>query len=117
MVGQGFSHFNARRVTKKIDLNFLLFHAVPRNAVRILRAAMVIFSQKGRILTEENIETEQIDCSWLDSVLDEDLKAIVEELEAGGKISAAEFSRLVELYREHFEGEEEETERLAEWKD
>jgi hypothetical protein len=67
-------------------------------------------------LTEENIETEPLDYSWLDSVLDEDLKAIVEDLEAGGKISAAEFSRLVELYREHFEGEEENTELQAEWR-
>jgi hypothetical protein len=68
-------------------------------------------------LTEENIETEPIDYDWLDSLLDEDLKAIVEDLEASGKISAAEFSRLVELHREHFAGEEEETDRLAEWKD
>jgi hypothetical protein len=68
-------------------------------------------------LTEENIETEEIDYSWLDSVLDEDLKAIVEDLEAGGKISAAEFSRLVELHREHFAGEEEDTEPQAEWRD
>jgi hypothetical protein len=67
-------------------------------------------------LTEENIETEPIDYSWLDSALDEDLKAIVEDLEAKGKISAAEFSRLVELHRENFAGEEE-TAPLAEWQD
>jgi hypothetical protein len=66
--------------------------------------------------TEENIQTEQIDYSWLDSVLDEDLKAIVEELEAGGKISVTEFARLVELHREHFTEEEEETAQ-AEWRD
>jgi hypothetical protein len=68
-------------------------------------------------LTEENIETEPLDYEWLDSVLDEDLKAIVEDLEAAGKISAVEFSRLVELHRENFAGEEEETARLAEWRD
>jgi hypothetical protein len=68
-------------------------------------------------LTEENIATESINYSWLDSALDEDLKAIVEDLEASGKISAAEFSRLVELHRENITGEEEETAHLAEWQD
>jgi len=60
---------------------------------------------------------EEIDYDWLDSVLDEDLKAIVEDLETDGKISAAEFSRLVELHREHFTAEEEDTARPAEWHD
>ena len=73
---------------------------------------MVISWQKGVIVNEE------IDYEWLDSVLDEDLKAIVEDLEAGGKISAAEFTHLVELYREHYtvEDEEEKTD-IAEWRD
>ena len=62
---------------------------------------------------------EEIDYQWLDSVLDEDLKVIVEDLEAGGKISAAEFTHLVELYREHYavEDGQEETVPLAEWRD
>ena len=62
---------------------------------------------------------EEIDYQWLDSMLDEDLKAIVEDLEAGGTISAAEFTRLVELYREHYavEDEEEKTAPLTEWHD
>ncbi len=64
-------------------------------------------------MTDEN--TEEVDYAWLDSVLDEDLKSIVEDLEAGGKISVSEFSRLVELYREHYA--EEETARLAEWRE
>jgi hypothetical protein len=104
-------------MTKKIDLNFLSFQHLLTNGVRIRYGAVVIFRQKGGLLTEENIETEEIDYSWLDSVLDEDLKAIVEDLEAGGKISAAEFSRLVELHREHFAREEEDAEQQAEWRD
>ena len=62
---------------------------------------------------------EEMDYEWLDSALDEDLKAIVEDLEAGGKISAAEFRHLVELYREHYavEDEEEEIAPKAEWRD
>jgi hypothetical protein len=63
-------------------------------------------------LTEEN-NLEDLDYDWLDSVLDEDLSSIVEDLEAGGKISVAEFSRLVELHREHYALEE--MARQVEW--
>ena len=42
MVGQGFSHFNARAMTKKIDLNFLLFQIVPGNDVQIVQRAVVL---------------------------------------------------------------------------
>jgi hypothetical protein len=42
----------------------------------------------------------QIDFSWMKGKLRKELKKITESLQAGGKITAAEFVRLVEYQRE-----------------
>jgi hypothetical protein len=47
------------------------------------------------------METSVPGYEWLDDLLDRDLQSIAEELEAGGKISPADFARLVEFHREN----------------
>ena len=65
-------------------------------------------------MEEEAIEKPEYE--WLDEKIDEELQRIVEDLEAGGKISATEFARLVEFHRETYGGAEP-PEPIVEWRD
>lgn len=43
-----------------------------------------------------------LDYDWLDELLENELQAMAEDLEAGGKVSPTDFARLVEFHRENY---------------